>query len=227
MERRRPSGRVELREARACFLATYRARVAFRQLFVNYSRVRRWGEATRGQSAAVLAGWFGLVWFGLFLFLFLFWYLFVIVLTTHHTKINILFNRCFQLRRPALKQPLSRIIGIPNCLWMQMEHDNRAPDTDSRVVMWSYLRQHHPKKAEELAVKVIDEARDLFNQHDEAWNTQLKLMVSNVRSHMKIDLECFSPLDGVQVCTEWSRQSVFQYFLFHLDFRVGSMLHCD
>jgi hypothetical protein len=120
---------------------------------------------------------------------------------------------CSQLRRPAKKQPISRIIGIPHRLWEQMEHGGHAPDTgtrmhftsssssdplipttDSRVVMWSYLRQNHTKKAEALAAQVLDEARAAFNLHDEAWNTQFKLMVSNVLKHMKINLENFSPL---------------------------------
>ena len=34
-----------------------------------------------------------------------------------------------QLRRPPLKQPLSRIIGIPLNLWEQMESRGHAPDT--------------------------------------------------------------------------------------------------
>lgn len=37
--------------------------------------------------------------------------------------------RVLQLRRPPLKQPLSRIIGIPHNLWEQMEIRGHAPDT--------------------------------------------------------------------------------------------------
>ena len=63
--------------------------------------------------------------------------------------------------------------------------------------MWSYLRQYHPKKSDLLAAQVIEEGRRAFEQRDEAWNIQLKLMLSNVCSHMKIDLTTFSPMDNV------------------------------
>ena len=48
--------------------------------------------------------------------------------------------------------------------------------------MWSYLRQYHPKKSDTLAVQVIEEGRRAYEQRDEAWNVQLKLMLSNVCS---------------------------------------------
>jgi hypothetical protein len=43
--------------------------------------------------------------------------------------------------------------------------------------MWSYLRQNHPKKADELAAQVIEEARALYEQGDAAWNTQVLLLL--------------------------------------------------
>jgi len=63
--------------------------------------------------------------------------------------------------------------------------------------MWSYLRQNHPRKAEELAGRVINEARQAYDQCDDVWNSQLKLTLSNVLSHMKVGLESFSPFSDV------------------------------